>query len=417
MNNEFREDTYRINKFLIVSYSIVIFLLVNILTIYVFLFNFRENIIKETTINIQKYNDIDLSHLCEMFECTYIQNNHILFKNVNSCLDNKPVELVRSNDKIQNRMYIFDDMYLTDKLDVLIEMNLTTVKNYEGFVVVTKRNLFEIIDNIYYVLLSFVITANLILLLFNVLKVRQFRFKENIMLQHEGYYKSMMMLTENIHHELNTPLSIINNKIDKLKHKIDKVITGELKKEQCSVEETSNDFEMISASLIQIDDLLNRMVPFKEVKHQTNRNLNMVIKTACDIMLVSQHEKFNYEISPEFENFKLNGNFLKNGELTAIILNFIKNSIDANAKNIHFKIKEVKNSKLRFFIIDDGNGIPKEFQTNIFKENTSSKSHSRGHGLFINKFILDSSNGEIALRHSSPNGTVFEIGVEIKNTI
>jgi signal transduction histidine kinase len=417
MNNEFREDTYRINKFLIVSYSIVIFLLVNILTIYVFLFNFRENIIKETTINIQKYNDIDLSHLCEMFECTYIQNNHILFKNVNSSLDNKPVELVRSNDKIQNRMYIFDDMYLTDKLDVLIEMNLTTMKNYEGFVVVTKRNLLEIIDNIYYVLLSFVITANLILLLFNVLKVRQFRFKENIMLQHEGYYKSMMMLTENIHHELNTPLSIINNKIDKLKYKIDKVITGELKKEQCNVEETANDFEMISASLIQINDLLNRMVPFKEVKHQTNRNLNMVIKTACDIMLVSQHEKFNYEISPCFENFKLNGNFLKNGELTAIILNFIKNSIDANAKNIHFKIKEVKNSKLRFYVIDDGNGIPKEFQSNIFKENASSKSRSRGHGLFINKFILDSSNGEIALRHSSPNGTVFEIGVEIKNTI
>jgi signal transduction histidine kinase len=417
MTNEFRADTYHINKFLIISYSIVIFLLVNFLTIYVFLFNFRENIIKETKINIHKYNDVDLSHLCEMFECTYIQNNNILYKNVNSRFDNKSVKLEPSNDKIQNRMYIFDDMYITDKLDVLIEMNITTIKNYEGFVVVTKRNIFEIIDNIYYVLLSFVITANLILLLFNVLKVRQFRFKENIMLQHEGYYKSMMMLTENIHHELNTPLSIINNKIDKLKYKIDKVIKGDITKEQCDVKESANDFEMVSASLIQIDDLLNRMVPFKEVKHQTNRNLNMVIKTACDIMLVSQHEKFNYEISPGFENFKLNGNFLKNGELTAIILNFIKNSIDANAKNIQFKIKEIKNSKLRFYVIDDGNGIPKEFQSNIFKENTSSKSHSRGHGLFVNKFILDSSNGDITLRHSSPNGTVFEIEVEIKNTI
>jgi signal transduction histidine kinase len=412
MKNDFRKDTYSVNKVLIVSYSFIIFFIVNILMIYVFLFNFREHLLTETKINIYEYEEVDLSHICQMFECTYIQNNNILYKNINSSLSNSTVRLEQSSNKIQNRMYIFDDMYITNELDVLIEINIVSVKNYEGFIVVTKRNLFDIIDNIYYFLLSFVISANLILLLYNILKFRQYRFKENLMLQHEGYYKSMMMLTENIHHELNTPLSVINNKVQKLKDKNEAHCSSIGKSPKC-VQDSANDFEMITASLIQIADLLNRMRPFKDVKHQTNRNLKMVLKTACDIMLVSQHEKFDYEVFSGFENFNLNADFLKNGELTAIILNFIKNSIDANSKYIQFKIKEVKNSKLTFFIIDDGNGIPEEFQANIFKENSSSKSLSRGHGLFVNKFILNSSNGNIVLGHSSPKGTVFEVTVEI----
>jgi len=412
---ELRAHKKEINKIFIILYSIGIFTIVNILMIYVFMYNFRSNIIEETKINIYEYEEIDMSHICQMFGCNYIQNNSVLYKNIYSGNKGEPVRLVRSDSNIISKMPIFDNMSITSDFDVLVEIqiqNLEIDQNYNGFVVIAKKNILDIINNIYYFLLVFIISFNLILLLYNFLKYRQFRYKENIMLQHEGYFKSMMLLTENIHHELNTPLSVVNNKFLKLKNKNETYCALVGKSSEC-ISDSEHDFEMIQAALNQVSDLLNRMRPFKDVKRQNNRCLKTVIKTSCDILLVSQHEKFDYEIFAGFEDYKLNGEFLKNGELTAILLNFIKNSIDANATDIQFKIKEKKGSKLSFFIIDNGNGIPKEFRDKVFTENSSSKGTSRGHGLFVNKFIINSSGGDIKLVHTSESGTIFEITVEI----
>jgi signal transduction histidine kinase len=221
------------------------------------------------------------------------------------------------------------------------------------------------------------------------------------MLQHEGYYKSMMMLTENIHHELNTPLIVIYKKIQKIKQRC-------INTETCDA-----DFDLIDTSLEGIADLLVRMRPFKDLKKSTSRDLRTLIKTTCDIMNISQHEVFDYEIEYDFMNYKLDTSLLTPGEFTAMMLNFIKNSIDANAHDMKFKIKWVKNESISFYIIDNGNGIPLNVQDSIFKQDSSSKSRNRGNGLYINKFIANESNGDINLKYSDSTGTVFEVVIPI----
>jgi K+-sensing histidine kinase KdpD len=401
-------DSFKLDNKILIGIGVFVFILVNVLLIFAFLFNFKSNVINETSINFQEYEEFDSSHICQMFGCAYIQNNNILYKNISN---NKIVHLEKTADKVCKKIQILENMYITDRLDVLVEIELITIKN--NFVVISKTNIFSVINNVYYYLLMFIITLSIYLFILSIINHKKFLKNQSLLIQHESYYKSMMLITENIHHELNTPLAVINNKVEKLKKMLLDVNSGIRTKENCDIARSMRDFDVLSASLIQITDLLNRMRPFKDYKHQTNRDLYTVLQTACDMSLVTQHERFDYEIEEEFKNYKLCTANLKNGEMTAIILNFIKNSVEANACSLRFKINSLKNNKLSFLIIDDGNGIPKNLHNEIFKENVSSKSGSRGNGLYANKFIINNSNGNISLLHSSDNGTIFEVIINV----
>jgi signal transduction histidine kinase len=395
------------NPLVVATYSLFVFVIVNLLMIFMFVYNYHNSVTDEIKKNIFEYEEVDLSHLCGLYNCKYINYDNVTYRNVNHNISEYP-KLERSNVKLSKDVIIFSKVFLTKDFDVLIEVN---VNNYfNGFLVVAKKNLFDIINNVYYYALTSFMTFNILLLIINILGYKKFQLRHNIMLQTEGYYKSMMMLTENIHHELNTPMSVMNKKIMKLRNKLLDNNNGPL----CDLE-IKKDLDLIEASLQQMSDLVVRMRPFKDLKKQTTSDLRTIIRTSCDIMGVSQHERFDYDVSIDFMEYKLNTQLLKKGEFTAIILNLIKNSIDANTHLINFKIKKYdeKHKKLHFYIADNGNGIPLDLQSSIFKEDVSSKSKNRGNGLFINKYILNSSNGDIKLHHSSKEGTVFEIIIPV----
>jgi len=396
---------------ILIIYSLIIFILVNLLLAVVAIYNFKERVTTETAINIHEYEEVDLSHICQIADCSFIKNNDVLYKNVNFNIK-KYAKLEVVPDNIYKQLIILPGVYLTMNSSFLIEIELQRLFN--GFVVVTGSTVFALNNNIYFKLLTFIITGNLIFVLIFLFNRKKIQLRDNKMLQHEGYYNSMMLLTENIHHELNTPLAIINNKVKQLQKRSLEQYSLRICSES-KIKETDRDFNLISASLTQINDLLDRMRPFKDVKTQNERDLKTVITTSCDLMGISQNERFDFKVYSGFENFKLDGKYLKNGELTAILLNFIKNSLDANATNLEFKIKsyDEKQKMLSFFVIDNGNGISEEFKKDIFKDKSSTKSGTRGAGLYINKFILNSANGDIILSHSSDRGTIFVIRMPV----
>lgn len=397
-----------------VAYSTIIFLVSNILVLYIFIYNYKMHIINEVEINIKEYEEVDLSHLCKMFECSYIENSNTLYKNKNYNTVYKTVNLERTNERVDKKFRIIPDVYITNGLDILIEIKINDIygSNYDGFIVTTSRYILDIIGNVYYIMFTLMLTTNLILLLWNIRNLKEFQSNQLVMFQHQGYYESMMMLTENIHHELNTPLSIVNNRMNKLKGRMLEVYDAIPSKEICRIDDSLKDFEMIKAAMIQVGDLLEKLRPFKNVKNQTNRDVETILQTSCDMMSVQQHEQVNYNIDEELSNYKIDSEFMTNGELTAIILNFLKNSIDANACNISFKFKGCIDNNLKILIVDDGNGIPGNMQENIFKKNTTSKSGDRGNGLYFNKSIINNSEGNLALSYSSNRGTIFELTVK-----
>lgn len=79
-------------------------------------------------------------------------------------------------------------------------------------------------------------------------------------------------------------------------------------------------------------------------------------------------------------------------------------------------------SKTRIALVDNGSGIPVEFQDKIFNLNSSTKNKNgviRGAGLYLNRQILLDSLGDLWLHETGPHGTTFilDVPAEKINTI
>lgn len=101
-------------------------------------------------------------------------------------------------------------------------------------------------------------------------------------------------------------------------------------------------------------------------------------------------------------------------QMSRIIINLIRNSIQAGANEIKVSVETSINS-IDIYFADDGRGINPEYQIKIFDENFTTKKHGMGLGLKIAKKYLNSINGDIMLLSSSNKGTAFKIKIPIKN--
>lgn len=251
--------------------------------------------------------------------------------------------------------------------------------------------------------------------------------------------KNMQILTENIHHELNTPLAIINGNIRKLE------VQFKDKEEQIDF-----DFEQIYISADQIQTVLSRMSNFKELKYSNgNKSLDDIIKYSSNSMGVYKRSNFNINIADGFGHYKLPSYSLKNADLLNIVSNHFRNSLEAGASKIDVHIKYHEQTKVaHLYIIDNGSGLrdpitglplSKNNYNDIFKPYYSSKDANgescvknsskfdmlirissifkspkhkdiaRGVGLYLNKELLKDKGGDLILKETSPKGTVFEI--------
>jgi signal transduction histidine kinase len=224
--------------------------------------------------------------------------------------------------------------------------------------------------------------------------------------------RSMVMLTENIHHELNTPLEVIENKISKIKN----ILFGYVKQREGSVREIDKqilelekDFEYIKLSSDSIISVMDKMKGFKNLRYSNgNKNISHIIQGACDIIGVTKRN-FEYEIQDEFKQFKLPyDSLLKNADLLNILINHLKNSLEANANKIIFKFK-IKRAKMELFIIDNGLGISDDIKDKIYSPNFSSKNGIRGNGMTLCKNLMKGAGGDDVLVQTSSKGTVIKL--------
>jgi hypothetical protein len=103
-----------------------------------------------------------------------------------------------------------------------------------------------------------------------------------------------------------------------------------------------------------------------------------------------------------------------------IVIELLRNSRDAGAKNIFIGTKKIEDKKRFIYFIDDGKGIPKKFHDLIFEARITSKLenavkdiygfHGRGMALFSIKLNVE----EIKVVYSAEdNGTVFFLDIDL----
>lgn len=174
--------------------------------------------------------------------------------------------------------------------------------------------------------------------------------------------------------------------------------------------EFSRIFGKVSTTLIEQIEALTKIT--NEFSHFARMPERKIIKCDLEEILKEIINLFSAEINIEFEAIK-NETFFVNAdreELKRVFINIIKNSIQANSKNI--KIKLYKDANYCFINIeDDGSGIPQEILDKIFDPNFSTKTEGTGLGLAIVKRILNDLNGTIELKSEVGSGTIVMIAI------
>jgi len=167
-------------------------------------------------------------------------------------------------------------------------------------------------------------------------------------------------------------------------------------------------FEKVSQTVLnQIDNLNQIASEFSRFAKMPSLHLEVVdlISAINDTTAMFVHEKMAIKIKTKLSDALIEAD---SSQLRRMFINLIRNSMQANAKEISIEIQKVEES-YKVLFTDDGNGIKDSDKEKIFDENYSTKKHGMGLGLSLAKRFMNSIKGDIKLNATSGQGSVFEI--------
>ena len=97
------------------------------------------------------------------------------------------------------------------------------------------------------------------------------------------------------------------------------------------------------------------------------------------------------------------------GQITQILINLVKNAIQAEAKNIEITAEINNHEHIIINVINDGRPISKESQDEIFVPFYTTKQDGTGIGLSLSRQIMRLHNGNLNLTRSDDKATIFTL--------
>ena len=183
-----------------------------------------------------------------------------------------------------------------------------------------------------------------------------------------------------------------------------------------SVDENGHSELDIKAGLETISDSSKNLIGFV----QTYRQLSGVakpVRKALDLReLMDNVIGLNSEFAascgatckyrPEEDDLMI---YADEGQISQILINLIKNALQAGAKHIDISAKMGKDDDVIIQVANDGEPIPVSAQEQIFIPFYTTKKEGSGIGLSISRQIMRNHNGTIELVRSDAQQTVFEL--------
>ena len=183
-----------------------------------------------------------------------------------------------------------------------------------------------------------------------------------------------------------------------------------------SVDENGHSELDIKAGLETISDSSKNLIGFV----QTYRQLSGVAKPVRkdldlrELMdsVISLNSEFAASCSatckyrPEEDDLMI---YADEGQISQILINLIKNALQAGAKIIDISAKMGKDDDVIIQVANDGEPIPVSAQEQIFIPFYTTKKEGSGIGLSISRQIMRNHNGTIELLRSDSQQTVFEL--------
>jgi len=169
-------------------------------------------------------------------------------------------------------------------------------------------------------------------------------------------------------------------------------------------------FEKLSATVLnQIENLSQIASEFSRFAKMPNLNIEVIdlIPVIKDTVNLFVDEKVKITVNSSLQNSAVEAD---RSHLRRMIINFIRNSIQAGASGISIYIG-LSDTYYDITIEDNGSGIPEEIQHKIFDANFTTKAKGMGIGLKLSKRFIEGINGKIELIKTSSEGTIFRISI------
>ena len=170
-------------------------------------------------------------------------------------------------------------------------------------------------------------------------------------------------------------------------------------------------FQLLS-DIIDISKIESGNININKSDIHINKELHELYSSYNDLLKESNSKiKLSLSTSIEDADFMINTDLLR---LNQIFRNLLDNAINySNGRNIIFGYDKITASKIRFFVMDDGDGIEETLVKKIFnffeRGNLTEITHKdgKGLGLAICRNILDKLGGEIKLISTKGKGAKF----------
>lgn len=172
----------------------------------------------------------------------------------------------------------------------------------------------------------------------------------------------------------------------------------------------------VKAGLDTISDSSKNLIKFVETYRQLS-GVARPVRKAIDLKelmagVISLNSEFAANCGaickycPEEDDLMI---YADEGQISQILINLIKNALQAGAKHIDISARMGKDDEVIIDVANDGTPIPVSAQEQIFVPFFTTKNEGSGIGLSISRQIMRNHNGTIGLLRSDVNQTVFEL--------
>lgn len=276
------------------------------------------------------------------------------------------------------------------------------VKNVDGFltavlVIEAKAGFFSVLGRLRnrLLLFSFINLALIMLTALFLFRLIQRSMHYQAALKDQEHLVELGTMAASVAHELRNPLGVIQGTNDVIKKKY----------------HANNDalFTYIPDEIKRLNRLIDDFLTFSRSPKLTIDTLQLepLTKHLRQSLPKEMQKRLTLSELPQ-SKIQSDGQLLEQA-----LFNVILNAFQASGKKkaVYLNISSPKKNRLRFEIIDQGPGIPRELQNRIFSPFFTTREQGTGLGLAITKRIIEHLKGTIALSARPTKGAGFIIEI------
>jgi signal transduction histidine kinase len=218
-------------------------------------------------------------------------------------------------------------------------------------------------------------------------------------------------ILNNVNHELRLPVGNVMNFAEMLNEGLGKFNEDQLKNLSDEVYKNSTRLSSMILNMLDLVNLDVKKVSLEKAKINFGELVNNRVQTCRNIYLQGKPLNFKLVIEPEIM-ISVDPNYMRQ-----VVDNLVINAINFSDKGTIEVHVTRQNGILKFTIMDQGIGIPKEDLYDVFTpfkmgSNAESKAEGRGVGLALCKSVIDAHDGVIRA-DSKGKGAIFEFVLPI----